>query len=50
MYYFILYQFHQKLLRREKAFMTIARELNRTLFAGKNIRVKIGYKSITIIF
>ncbi len=49
-YYYLLHIFHQKLLRREKAFMKIAREVNRTLFAGKDIKVKVGYKSVTIIF
>ena len=50
MYYYLQHLFHEKLLRREKAFMKIAREVNRTIFSGRDVKVKVGYKSITIIF
>ena len=50
LYYIHIYMFHQKLLRREKAFMKIARKVNATLFVDKDVRVKVGYKSVTLIF
>ena len=50
LYYISIYLFHEKLLRREKAFLAVAKEVNSTILADKDMKIKVGYKSVTLIF